>query len=570
MFEIKAKDGLGRIGRLQIRNKVVETPTIMPVINPGKLVISPSEMKDKFGTKIIITNSYIIYSSPRLKEKALGHGVHKLLEYDGVVVTDSGSFQLAQYHDVNVTNSEIVQFQNDIDVDVATFLDIPTPPDATYEKAKNDLNITLERAREARILREGYLNGTIQGSTHLSLRKKSARDIGEIDFEIHPIGAVVPLFLQYRFKDVVDIVLTAKKELSPAKPVHLFGAGHPMAFSLFVLLGCDLFDSAAYVLYARDNRYLTITGTKKLDELAYLPCKCPVCSSHTLKDLMAMPSNERIRLLAMHNLHVTYEEFACIKQAIHEGSLWDLVEMRVRSHPKLYYAFKEIKKYRDFIRKYDPLVKRSTAFYTGLESKSRPVFHTAKLRAQDRVSPMKTLVHPIIGQFPESLAHTYPFNVEMDKEFEINVPERTMVEEIADYQFGRDIGKRLFKDTTISYSRNDRVRTLISDDVVVATLRARDGLLILGDEGQRRLHNILPSPSYRVMVDDEVSPYIKSHGDVFSKFVKGIDTNLYSGEEVLIVDENDSLLGSGWLLLSPPEIPFFTRGIAVKTRRGTK
>jgi 7-cyano-7-deazaguanine tRNA-ribosyltransferase len=390
----------------------------------------------------------------------------------------------------------------------------------------------------------------------------------DIGFEVHPIGAVVPLFMEYRFKDVVDIVLTAKQELSPAKPVHLFGAGHPMALSLFVLLGCDLFDSAAYVLYARDNRYLTVTGTKKLEEMAYLPCACPVCSQHTPQSLLALPPAERTRQLALHNLHVTYEEFARIKQAIHEGSLWDFVEMRVRGHPKLYYAFKQVSKYKKFIQVDDPLVKRSTPFYEGPESRLRPVFSTAAARARERLPDALALRHPIFGTLPAALCHTYPFNVEMDREYYAEVPEDEMIRAVADYQYGKGVGARLFAGGKVSYSRTDRVRSIVAGKEVIATLRARDGLFILGKEGQKRLHEILPYPAYRVAVDNEVAPFVQERGDVFAKFVRDVDHSLYAGEEVLVVDEDDTLLGSGWLQLSPREIPFFTRGIAVRTRRG--
>lgn len=568
MFEVKSKDGLGRIGKLTIGKKTVETPTIMPVVNPGKLTIPPKEMKSTFGTEIIITNSYIIYSSRKLKEKALEMGVHKLIDFDGVVVTDSGSFQLMQYKDVEVSNSEIVEFQADIGVDVATFLDLPTLPDVTHEQAEAELETTLERAREARGLREGYLNGTIQGSTHLDLRERSAAEMDALGFEIHPVGAVVPLLTEYRFSDVAEVVLAAKKHLSPAKPVHLFGAGHPMMLSLYVLLGCDLFDSAAYVLYARDNRYLTESGTKKLDEMQYFPCRCPICTAYTPKQMMALPDHERTRLLALHNLHVTYAEFERIKQAIHEGSLWDFVEMRVRGHPKLYHAYKTIEKYKDFIGTRDPLIKRTTEFYTGPESSSRPVFATALERADQRLPDAQRVLSPVLGMIPKSLVHSYPFNVESEEELELDVDEQTMVEEIADYQYGKGVGKALFKDARMSYSRTDRVRSLVCDGEVVATLRARDGLFILGKEGQKRLHSILPFPQYRVVVDDEAAPFARSHGDVFAKFVISVDTRLRSGEEVLIVDKSDELLGSGWLLLAPDEIPHFTRGIAVRTRRG--
>ncbi|MBN1786252.1 MAG: tRNA guanosine(15) transglycosylase TgtA [Candidatus Methanofastidiosa archaeon] len=570
MFEVKAKDGLGRIGTLKIGKRSVETPALMPVINPGKLTIKPSEMKKEFDTRIIITNSYIINSSEKLKGEALRRGVHSLLDFDGIIVTDSGSFQLMQYQDVEIPNSEIVRFQNDIGVDVATFLDIPTLPDVPYGKAKAELMTTLERAEEARGLREGYLNGTIQGSTHLRLRRMSARRMSDIGFEVHPIGAVVPLLMQYRFRDVAEIVLSVKKELSPAKPVHLFGAGHPMMLSLYVLLGCDLFDSAAYVLYARDNRYMTVNGTKKLEELAYLPCNCPVCRNYTPQELMALKEEERVRLLSMHNLHVTYEEIKNIKEALHEGALWDFVEMRVRAHPKLYFAYKALRRHGDFIGLSDPLVKRTTEFYTGPETRQRPVFHSAAKRAEERLGDVPKVRHPIFGKIAPELLHSYPFNVELDKEPKVNASEWDLVVRIADYQFGKGVGRRLFEGTSISYSKNDRIRTLLLGDKVVATLRARDGLFILADEGQRRLHSILPYPKYRVKVDNEVAEYVVSHGDVFAKFVKDVDKDLYSGEEVLVVDENDNLLGSGWLLLSPHEIPYFKRGIAVKTRRGAK
>jgi len=570
MFEIKAKDGLGRIGLLKIGKRSVETPALMPVINPGKLTIEPSEMVKLFGTQILITNSYIINSSSRLRERALEMGVHSLLDFDGVIVTDSGSFQLMQYNDVDIPNSEIVDFQGRIGVDVATFLDIPTLPDVPYQKAKSDLMVTLERAKEARGIREGYLNGTVQGSTHLRLRRMSAKRMAELDFDIHPVGAVVPLLMQYRFKDVADIVLTAKSELSPAKPVHLFGAGHPMMLSLYVLLGCDLFDSAAYVLYAKDNRYLTVYGTKKLEEMTYLPCNCPVCSNHTPQELMAMGNYERTRLLALHNLHVTYEEMKRIKQAIHEGSLWDYVEMRVRAHPKLYYAYRSISRHRELISKADPLVKRTTEFYTGPETRSRPVFHMAMKRVEERLPNAERVSHKVFGKVPSGLFHTYPFNVEMEIEPEIDVDDNEMIRQIADYQFGNGVSEELFEGTRMSYSKSDRLRTIFYGDEVLATLRARDGLFILADEGQKRLHSILPYPHYRVKVDDEVAPYVVSHGDVFAKFVKDLDPALHSGEEVLVVNESDELLGSGWMLLSPWEISHFKRGIAVRTRRGVK
>jgi len=146
--------------------------------------------------------------------------------------------------------------------------------------------------------------------------------------------------MEYDFSKLTEIILTCKKYLPINKPVHLFGAGHPLIFALTVLLGCDLFDSAAYALYANDNRYLTSYGTKNLNDMKYLPCSCPICSEYTLEELKA--SEEKIKLLALHNLYATYEEIKKIKESIHENSLWNFVESRIRNHPRLYYAYKKI------------------------------------------------------------------------------------------------------------------------------------------------------------------------------------------------------------------------------------
>jgi len=123
-FEIKYKDALGRIGVLKTPHGNVKTPALMPVIHPGKQTIDVK----KYGADIVITNSYIIYKNEELKKAALEEGIHSLINFDGPIVTDSGSFQLSVYGDIDVTNKEIIEFQEKIGTDIGTSLDIPTPP----------------------------------------------------------------------------------------------------------------------------------------------------------------------------------------------------------------------------------------------------------------------------------------------------------------------------------------------------------------------------------------------------------------------------------------------------------
>ncbi|WNY25925.1 tRNA guanosine(15) transglycosylase TgtA [Methanolapillus millepedarum] len=441
-FEIIEKDGAGRIGRLKTPHGVVETPTVMPVINPNLRIIDPSEMRN-FGAEILITNSYIIYNKPELREKAIADGLHALLGFDGPIMTDSGSFQLSVYGEINVENAEIISFEQQIGTDIGVPLDIPTGPDVSYEKALAEMTTTHERLKEAREIVEQtrigaqsgekkrgddmMLAGPIQGSTHIDLREKSAAYLSDLDFDVYPIGAVVPLMEAYRYRELVDIIVAAKKNLNPVAPVHLFGAGHPMMFALAVALGCDLFDSAAYALYAKGGRYITVNGTYQVDRLKYLPCSCPVCVAHTADSLRKAPNLEE--LLARHNLYVTFEEIRQIKQAIADGKLMELVELRCHSHPQMLGALDAVFSHSDWLEQHDPAAK-STFFECSAVSANRPevlryemrldrfnLFGTALIRSypsqKDKEYDNILTFKPPFGAYPVELDENYPFNAEV-------------------------------------------------------------------------------------------------------------------------------------------------------------
>ncbi|CAD5244160.1 tRNA guanosine(15) transglycosylase TgtA [Thermococcus camini] len=574
-FEVKARDAAGRIGKLTVNGKTIETPAIMPVINPKQLIVTPRELKE-MGFGMIITNSYIIYKTPELRENALELGIHGLLDYDGIIEVDSGSFQLMRYGGVDVTNREIIEFQERIGVDIGTFLDIPTPPDAPREKAEEDLRVTLERAKEAEEVKNIAMNAAVQGSTYPDLRTYAAKKLSEMDFEIHPIGAVVPLMESYRYKDLVDVVIASKQGLRPDRPVHLFGAGHPMIFALAVAMGIDLFDSASYALYAKDDRYLTPEGTKRLEELEYFPCSCPVCSRYTPQELREMPKEERTRLLALHNLWVIREELNRVKQAIKEGTLWELVDERARSHPKLYAAYKRLLEYRDYLEKNEPVTKASAFFKVSEEAMSWPIAQRAKERAERVKSKFpETIEHPIFGEIPRYLGLTYPFaQSEGEEEFTITKPARgearSYVMAIAEYQFGEGAGEA-FRDAFVELSRKTGMpRQIKANGKHLATFRAEDGLLTLGIEGARRLREILPFPRMRVVVNEDADPFARKGKNVFAKFVVDADPDIRPYDEVLVVNERDELLATGQTLLNGEELKVFQSGLAVKVRRGVE
>ncbi|MCK4443177.1 MAG: tRNA guanosine(15) transglycosylase TgtA, partial [Thermoplasmata archaeon] len=403
MFELKSRDGLGRIGLLRTRHGTVETPTLLPVINPNQITIAPNVMEGKFGTSIIITNSYIIRKSEKLREKALSKGLHSLLDFDGPIMTDSGTFQFHVYGDVSVTNEEIVAFQRDIGTDIGSILDIFSEPYSPKRKARTAVEETLRRAQEAvGIKKKMFLAGGIQGSTHLDLREECASRMSEIPIDVNAIGGVVPLMENYRFSDLVDVVLSAKKGLSPNKPVHLYGAGHPMIFALATLMGCDMFDSSSYAKYAKDGRMMFFDGTRRAEDLVHQICHCPVCSSLTPEEL----SQDELAI-AEHNLHASYNELRTIKQAIHEGSLWELVERRCSLHPDMLSALRKLRDYIDYTERFEPISKKSSYYYTSYESLYRPLIVRYNSRLKERYRPPVTRLAVVLPESSKPYSKAY-------------------------------------------------------------------------------------------------------------------------------------------------------------------
>ena len=387
-FEIKEKDLLGRIGKLKTKSGTVETPLLYPVINPSIQLVTPRRLKETFGFDAVITNAYILRK--RYGDQVVKAGLHKFLDYDGAVMTDSGAYQILVYGEVDVSQKEIVAYQEGIGSDVATMLDIPTGWKITKEQAQVTVAETLKRAKAFFKLktRDDILwVGPVQGGRHLDLVAKSAAEMGKLPFQIHALGSPTEVMESYRYDVLADMILTAKKGLPAERPLHLFGAGHPSMFSLAVALGCDLFDSAAYVLYARENRYMTENGTWRVDELDYFPCSCPKCVSSSPTKFLELPKKEREVFLAEHNLYVCQAELRRIKQAIRDGRLWEHTEMRVHNHPALLSALKKLRSHADFLEAYSPITKNSGFFYFDSVGLARPEITHYRKHLTERFKP---------------------------------------------------------------------------------------------------------------------------------------------------------------------------------------
>lgn len=420
-FECQHKDIWARTGKLRVGDKTAKTPLLLPVINPHLPLITPKEMQD-MGIEALITNAYIFSKSEEYRDRALNEGLHAVLNFSGIIMTDSGAFQQSVYGDVAFSNTDTIRFQRKIGSEIIVPMDIATSPDKDHEEAAADLGVTMARIREAmEVIDDGHLAAPVQGGIYPDLRKRAGEEVRETGAIFCPIGAVVPLMESYRYRDLVTVVMAAKQTLSPGSCIHLFGAGHPSMFALAAAMGCDVFDSAAYALYAREGRYMTASGSFKLAELNELPCACEVCRTHTARELQESPDKER--LLAKHNLIVSLAEIARIRQCIQDGTLWELVDERCRNHPLLLDGYRELLKYTDLLLTRDSVTKRRF-FYRGSESCKRteviryhemiPRFSVGDaihISLSDEDGPVGATAFrfkPPFGPYPPELSETFP------------------------------------------------------------------------------------------------------------------------------------------------------------------
>ncbi len=673
-FEIRAKDGLARLGRFTTKHGTVKTPLLMPVVHPGKSVIRPRALVDEFGFQMVITNSYIINSHERFRDKAVSEGVHALLDFEGPIMTDSGTFQM-YFHklpDKEINPVEIVEFQRDIGSDIGTILDVFSDPNVSRSKVEEDVQTSLERAKVS-IDKKGemFLAGTVQGGMYPDLRETAAKALGALDFDVHPIGGVVPFMERYRYSDIVRITLAAKKHLPPDRPVHLFGCGHPMLFAQAALLGCDFFDSASYAKFADSGRMLLPSGTVHLKDLSELPCSCPICSTTSADELKSEKKEDRVLKLMKHNLYVSAAEMRRVRQAISEGKLFELAAYRARGHPTLYEALQVMSEEFLQLEKQDPIGKTASIFYTGPETTKRPEitgFHSRVLTRYPykQTNTMLLVTDPGLRPFfdtfeviikevrkravddlvlmfvtpmgivPWELEHVHPaqqslFPESLDSETLDMVKERTKrildsmkyekviwfkrettvdsalttlgdeysfdivlsATEVIDnlppendevswtkrklralliYQWGTNAGKLAdLEDMQIVLSKSTgKIRHCKSDGEILFTVVPTTGLLTPTYRGGQELLRVGIDDTYKIIMDSDVSEFVASGKSALAKFVKHADPNLKAGEEVLVLDEVQNLLGTGRALITGEEMATFNRGVAVVIRHPRK
>ena len=622
-FELIERDGLGRIGRFETPHGTMGTPALLPVVHPDpqRQPIPPAEMRERLGVEAVITSSYIIWRTPPLRAAASAEGVHRLLRFNGPVMTDSGAFQQHAYGSVEVGPEEILEFQARIGSDIATVLDDFTEPEAEHAEAEASLATTLDRARAARTARSGLLAVPVQGGIHPDLRARSAAAASELG-DVLAVGGVVPLLEQYRFVELARALVAARPTLSPGAPVHLFGTGHPMTFAFAALFGVDLIDSSAYHKFARRGSLLFPEGTVALDDLRDPVCHCFLCREMPLVEVARLSAPERERRIAYHNLLVSMEEVGRVRRAIREGTLWELAERRATAHPALRAGLAEAGRHPEIFQPTEPESRRSfrevfresrerpsvtrfrqrVAAYSAGRPEPLPIPRFA-LRPEylDHVPLTDRSGHPIawasetpLGRVPIELSDLYPVGPYLGIDEFLDPPRHLSPSSLREalearwgglaefdrswsaewtgfqarstleWQFGREVVKELGASVAGERSRRTgRLRTIRSGSETLFHI-GTDGVPRPTFRGAERLRGVLPPGRWRVVVADDAVPFVSLGRSLFTRFVVTADPGLRPGSSAILVDRSDRPIAVGRMLLAPHEIPRLTRGVAAR------
>jgi 7-cyano-7-deazaguanine tRNA-ribosyltransferase len=623
VFEVLERDGLARRGRLETPHGPVDTPALLPVLHPDptRQPVSPTVMRERLGVRAVITSAYITWRTPPLRAIAERDGIHGLIGFDGPVMTDSGAFQQHAYGSVEVGAEEILAFQETIGSDIATVLDLFTEPETSHDDAAAALATTLERAAAARRARSGLLAVPVQGGVHGDLRARSAAEASALA-DVLAVGGVVPLLEQYRFVELARVLAAVRPHLNPGAAVHLFGTGHPMTFAFAALWGVDLLDSSAYHKFARRGSLLFPEGTVALEDLREDVCRCFLCAEIPLTDIAKWPVGEREQRVAFHNLVMSVEEVGRVRQAIRDGTLWELAERRASGHPALRAGLDEAKRHADVFLPTEPESRRAFREVTA-ESRQRPAVvrflrriaeyarhlplpertsrvalrpeYLGRIPTHDRSGrPILWQCDTPLGAVPLELTDLYPvgpylgvdefaqprrhhppsavseeltavsaLDLDLDRDWTKEWTHR-QVEGLLAWQYGRPVAETLAGSVRGERSRRTgRLRGIVEDGHPLFVI-GTDGIPRPTFFGAGRLAPLLTEERARIVVADDAVPFVSHGRSLFARFVVRADPSLAPGATALLVDRGDDLLAVGRLLLAPHEMPRLARGVAVR------
>ncbi len=366
-YELIKKDAKtgARRGRIHTPHGIIETPVFMPVGTCGTVkAMTPEELKNEVKAKIILSNTYHLFLRPGDDLAAEAGGLHKFMNWDGAILTDSGGFQVFSLSDLrNITEEGVafkshldgsklfispeksISIQNNLGSDIMMAFDECVPYPADYEYTRKSMERTTRWAERCKVAnknpdRQG-LFGIVQGGMYKDLRETSAKQLVDLDFPGYAVGGLSvgePAELMY------DILSYTTPFLPENKPRYLMGVGTPDYLIEAVVRGIDMCDCVLPTRIARNGTALTSQGKLVVRNATYErdfttldpECDCYTCRNYTrayIRHLIKCGEILGARLLSIHNLRFLVRLMENVRTAIEEDRL---LEFREEFYKKYY------------------------------------------------------------------------------------------------------------------------------------------------------------------------------------------------------------------------------------------
>jgi queuine tRNA-ribosyltransferase len=337
---------MARRGQLKLHHGTVETPIFMPVGTVGSVKTLVPEDLYKASAQIILGNTYHLFLRPGLEVIRHFGGLHKFINWDRPMLSDSGGFQIFSLGSLNKLTEEGAEFQSHIDgqrfkltpefaveiqetlgTDIHMVLDECTPYPATREQARSSMERSMRWARRCRAAKsrsELAQFGIIQGGMYEDLRKQSIESLSEIGFEGYAIGG---LSVGEPKTDMHRITEWCTPFMPADKPRYLMGVGTPLDLIEGVARGIDMFDCVMPTRNGRNGTLFTSIGKVNIKNLKYRlddtaldsNCSCYTCTNFSrgyLRHLFLSGEITGLRLLTLHNVTYYLDLMTEIRSAI--------------------------------------------------------------------------------------------------------------------------------------------------------------------------------------------------------------------------------------------------------------
>lgn len=356
------KDTKARLGKLHTNYGVYDTPMFMPVGTQATVkTLSPEELKE-MNSAVILSNTYHLWLRPGADVVKKAGGLHKFMNYDGPILTDSGGFQvfsLAKPKDISeegvkfkshldgsnlfLTPEISIEVQNKLDSDIAMSFDECIPYPASYEYAKRSTERTLRWARRGKEVfnnERQSLFGIVQGGEYTDLREYSAKSTVKIGFDGYSIGGTsVGEGKDVMYKMIEDGI----RYLPTDKPRYLMGVGEPFDILEGVERGVDMFDCVLPTRIARHGNAFTRDGKMNIKNAKYKEdftpiesdCDCYACQNYTrayIRHLITSNETFGARLLSIHNIRFLIKLTEEIRESIKNDNFLEYKENFMRRY----------------------------------------------------------------------------------------------------------------------------------------------------------------------------------------------------------------------------------------------